>query len=50
MSQIVGIVADSPSKIRGYRTDMLIFEEAGSWPGLKKAFIQGQALVGILGN
>ena len=50
MSQIVGIVADSPNKIRGYRTDMLIFEEAGSWPGLKKAFIQGQALIGILGN
>lgn len=50
MSQIVGIVADSPNKIRGYRTDMLIFEEAGSWPNLKKAFIQGQALIGILGN
>ena len=50
MSQIVGIVADSPNKIRGYRTDMLVFEEAGSWPNLKKAFIQGQALIGILGN
>ena len=50
MSQIVGIVADSPNKIRGYRTDLLIFEEAGSWPSLKKAFIQGQALIGILGN
>jgi len=39
MSQIVGIVADSPNKIRGYRTDLLIFEESGSWPSLKKAFI-----------
>ena len=50
MSQITGIVADNPNKIRGYRTDLLIFEEAGSWPGLKKAVIQGEALLGVLGN
>lgn len=46
MSQITGIVADKPMKIRGDRTDLLIYEEAGSWPGLKKAFIQSDALVG----
>ena len=46
MSQITGIVADKPMKIRGDRTDLLIYEEAGSWPGLNKAFIQSDALVG----
>ena len=30
MSEIEGIVADSPSKVRGDRTERLIFEEAGS--------------------
>ena len=46
MSQITGIVADKPMKIRGDRTDLLIYEEAGSWQGLQKAFIQADALVG----
>ena len=46
MSQITGIIADKPNKIRGDRTDLLIYEEAGSWPGLTKAFIQADALVG----
>lgn len=50
MSQIQGIVADEPSKLRGERVDLLIFEEAGSWPGLKKAYIQGQALLSIQGS
>lgn len=49
MSQIQGINADKPNKIRGDRTDVLIYEEAGSWPNLLKAFIQGDALVGIQG-
>lgn len=30
MSEIEGIVADSPSKVRGDRCERLIFEEAGS--------------------
>lgn len=46
MAQITGIVADKPMKIRGDRTDLLIYEEAGSWPGLTKAFTQSDALVG----
>ena len=50
MSEIVGIVADKPNKIRGDRTDFLMYEEAGSWNGLIKAFIQGDALVGIIGS
>jgi hypothetical protein len=39
MSQITGIIADKPSKIRGDRVDLLVYEEAGSWEGLIKAFI-----------
>lgn len=49
MSEITGIVADKPNKIRGDRTDLLIYEESGSWPNWKKAFMQGDALVGIQG-
>lgn len=49
-SQIQGIVADKPNKIRGDRTDLLIYEEGGSWPKSKTAFIQGDALVGIQGS
>ena len=50
MSQINGIVADTPDKIRGERCELLIFEEAGSWGGLRKAVVQGEALVNILGT
>lgn len=50
MSQIQGIVADKPNKIRGDRTDLLIYEEFGSWSNSIKAFIQGDALVGIQGQ
>ena len=49
MSQIEGILADKPNKIRGDRTDLLVYEELGSWPNSTKAFIQGDALVGIQG-
>ena len=50
MSQITGIVADKPHKIRGDRTDLLVYEAAGSWEGLSKAFIQSNALVGQPGD
>ena len=50
MSQIQGITADKPNKIRGDRTDLLFYEEAGSWPSLRKAWIQGEALVAIQGQ
>lgn len=50
MAEITGINADKPNKIRGDRTDLLIYEESGSWPNWKKAFEQGDALVGIQGS
>ena len=50
MSQIQGITADKPNKIRGDRTDLLFYEEAGSWPLVRKAWIQGEALVAIQGQ
>lgn len=49
-SQVIGIVADKPNKIRGYRADMLCFEEAGSFKGLSKEYIKSTALVGPPGQ
>ena len=49
-SDILGIVADNPNKLRGERVDFLLFEEAGSDPVLVKKYIQSNALVEILGN
>lgn len=48
-STILGIVADDPQKIRGDRADFLLYDEAGSWPGLETAVTQGEALVEIGG-
>ena len=50
MSEISTIVANTPDKLRGDRTDRLLLEEAGSWPGLITAYNQGQALVEISGK
>lgn len=44
-SELNCIVADKPNKIRGDRTDVLLYEESGSWPSWKKAYLQGEALV-----
>ena len=49
-STVRGINADDPQKIRGDRADLLIYDEAGSWPDLLKAVIQGEALVNIGGS
>ena len=49
-SVVRGINADDPQKVRGDRADLLIYDEAGSWPDLKKAVIQGEALVNIGGT
>lgn len=49
MSQIQGMVVDSPGKLRGDRTDILMFEEAGLWPNFNKAYTQADALVGQIG-
>lgn len=50
MSDISGIVVDIPRKLRGDRVDRLFFEESGSNPILLKTYLQGTALVEILGN
>lgn len=48
-SQVVGINGNDPSNIRGDRVELLIFDEAGSWPGLTTAVVQGQELVEVGG-
>lgn len=50
LSEIEGITADDPGKIRGDRTERLIFEEAGSNKNLVKSWIQGNALVELGGE
>ena len=50
MAEIEGIVADSPEKVRGDRVERLLFEEAGSDKVLKKKYIQGAALINVLGG
>lgn len=48
-SSIQGIVVDKPGKLRGDRTDVLMFEEVGLWPNFTKAYTQADALVGQIG-
>ena len=50
MSDVKAINGSNPKNIRGDRVDLLIYDEAGSWPDLKKAVIQGEALVNIGGT
>jgi len=50
MSEVEGVVADKPEKIRGDRTERLFFEEAGSDKIFKKKWIQGEALVKVMGD
>lgn len=49
MSEIEGITADNPRKVRGDRTERLIFEEAGSNSNLVTSWIQGNSLVNLGG-
>ena len=48
-SEVIGINGSKPSNIRGDRVDLLIFDEAGSWPNLTTAIIQGQELCEVQG-
>ena len=48
-STVIGINGSKPSNIRGDRVDLLIFDEAGSWPQLTTAVIQGQELCEVQG-
>lgn len=50
LSSVLGIVADTPNKIRGDRVDFLFYEESGSWPDWERAWIQGEALVFVSGR
>lgn len=50
MSQLTGIVADNPRKVRGERCERLIYEEAGSYNSLIKAYVQGDSLVNLGGK
>ena len=50
MSQIEGVVAETDAKIRGDRTDLLVYEEAGSNSVLRKSYIKGKALIYIGGT
>ena len=43
-SVVIGINGSKPSNIRGDRVDLLIYDEAGSWPDLTTAVVQGQEL------
>ena len=49
MSQIQGIVSDKPGKLRGERCYRVFFEEAGNHGALIDSYVQGRALVDILG-
>lgn len=48
-STVIGINGNKPSNIRGDRVDLLIYDEAGSWPKLTTAVIQGQELCEVQG-
>lgn len=48
-SVVIGINGRKPSNIRGDRVDLLIYDEAGSWPDLTTAVVQGQELCEVQG-
>lgn len=48
-SEVIGINGSNPRNIRGDRVDLLIYDEAGSWPQLTTAVVQGQELCEIQG-
>lgn len=50
MAEIEGVVADTPEKIRGDRTERIFFEEAGSDKVLKRKYLQAEALITVLGG
>lgn len=49
-SEIEGIIANNPRKVRGDRVERLVYEEAGSNSDLIKSWIQGTALVELGGK
>ena len=49
LAVVKGINGSKPSNIRGERVDLLIYDEAGSWPDLTTAVVQGQELCEVQG-
>lgn len=49
-SEVEGIVCDDPDKLRGDRTQILVYEEAGADPILIKKWVKGTALITVLGG
>lgn len=49
-SEIEGIIANNPRKVRGDRVERLVYEESGSNTDLIKSWIQGTALVELGGK
>lgn len=50
LSEIEGMIIDDPQKLRGDRTERLFFEEGGSDKILIKKFLQGEALITVMGQ
>ena len=50
MSEIKGITHDSPRKLRGFRVNSIVLEEAGSDGALEKTYIQAEALIRVGGK
>lgn len=50
MSDIEGRVVDNPQKLRGDRVERLFLEEIGSNKVFKKTFLQGEALITVMGK
>lgn len=49
LSVVKGINGSKSSNIRSERVDLLIYDEAGSWPDLTTAVVQGQELCEVQG-
>lgn len=49
-SEIIGITHDHPRKLRGFRANGIVFEEAGSDPVLETTYTQAEALVRVGGK
>lgn len=50
MSEVEGLVCDDPDKLRGDRTQLLVYEEAGADGILIKKWVKGEALITVLGG
>ena len=49
-SEVFGTILTNPRKLRGVRLELLLFEEAGSFPRLITTYNQSEALVTISGK